>query len=194
MSAYVVETWPSRIRGRAAALVISVFTTGGALAAVISAQLLPDWRLMFLIAGAAVVLPVGIVLVLFPESAGGGQCRACLLRLGARRPEWSVAPHDPAGHAHGGAGPDRVLGCDDLVADLPHHRARPANRVRRGVHDDPQSWNVPGIQRIPIDRGPDRPPPDDHPHPPRGGDHHARLRPDHEPDRSAVVRSAVRLP
>ena len=69
VSAYVVETWPSRSRGRAAAFVISAFPAGGALAAVISAQFLPDWRLMFLIAGVAVVLPVGIVLVSFPESA-----------------------------------------------------------------------------------------------------------------------------
>ncbi|GAA5110574.1 MFS transporter [Haloechinothrix salitolerans] len=69
VSAYVVETWPSRSRGRAAAFVISAFPAGGALAAVISAEFLPDWRLMFLVAGAAVVVPVGIVLALFPESA-----------------------------------------------------------------------------------------------------------------------------
>ncbi|MDV7241734.1 MULTISPECIES: MFS transporter [Rhodococcus] len=69
VSAYVVETWPTKSRGRAAAFVISAFPAGGALAAVISGQFLPDWRLMFLVAGTAVVLPTFIVLVFFRESA-----------------------------------------------------------------------------------------------------------------------------
>ncbi|MEU8416805.1 MFS transporter [Amycolatopsis japonica] len=69
VSAYVVETWPSRHRGRAAAFVISAFPAGGALAAVVSGQFLPDWRLMFLVAGTAVAVPVLVVLVLFRESA-----------------------------------------------------------------------------------------------------------------------------
>ncbi|WP_037345198.1 MFS transporter [Amycolatopsis sp. MJM2582] len=69
VSAYVVETWPSRHRGRAAAFVISAFPAGGALAAVVSGQFLPDWRLMFLVAGTAVAVPVLVVLVFFRESA-----------------------------------------------------------------------------------------------------------------------------
>ncbi|MFD2473446.1 MFS transporter [Amycolatopsis silviterrae] len=69
VSAYVVETWPPRYRGRAAAFVISAFPAGGAIAALISATFLPDWRLMFLTAGAAVVVPVLLVLIFFPESA-----------------------------------------------------------------------------------------------------------------------------
>lgn len=69
VSAYVVETWPSESRGRAAAFVISAFPAGGALAAVISGHFLPDWRLMFLVAGLAVVLPIFVVLVFFRESA-----------------------------------------------------------------------------------------------------------------------------
>lgn len=69
VSAYVVETWPSESRGRAAAFVVSAFPAGGALAAVISGHFLPDWRLMFLVAGLAVVLPILVVLVFFRESA-----------------------------------------------------------------------------------------------------------------------------
>ncbi|MET9259933.1 MFS transporter [Amycolatopsis sp. NPDC004079] len=68
VSAYVVETWPPRRRGRAAAFVISAFPAGGAIAAVLSAPFLPNWRMMFLAAGAAVVVPVLVVLAFFPES------------------------------------------------------------------------------------------------------------------------------
>ncbi|MFC9259301.1 MFS transporter [Streptomyces hydrogenans] len=69
VSAYIVETWPAKSRGRAAAFVISAFPAGGIIAAVFSRLLLPDWRLLFLIAGAAVIVPVVIVLVWFRESA-----------------------------------------------------------------------------------------------------------------------------
>lgn len=69
VSAYVVETWPAESRGRAAAFVISAFPAGGILAAVISGLFLPDWRLLFLIAGVAVIAPVAVVLVWFRESA-----------------------------------------------------------------------------------------------------------------------------
>ncbi|WP_039804699.1 MFS transporter [Nocardia araoensis] len=68
VSAYVVETWSEKSRGRAAAFVISAFPAGGAMAATISGWFLPDWRLMFLVAGAAVIMPVAIVLVFFKES------------------------------------------------------------------------------------------------------------------------------
>ncbi|MFF2082890.1 MFS transporter [Nocardia sp. NPDC058176] len=69
VSAYVVETWPEKHRGRAAAFVISAFPAGGAMAATISGWFLPDWRLMFLVAGCAVVLPIAIVAIFFSESA-----------------------------------------------------------------------------------------------------------------------------
>ncbi|MFB6831105.1 MFS transporter [Streptomyces hydrogenans] len=69
VSAYVVETWPPKSRGRAAAFVISAFPAGGILAAIISRMILPDWRLLFLVAGAAVVAPVAIILIWFRESA-----------------------------------------------------------------------------------------------------------------------------
>ncbi|MFD6449409.1 MFS transporter [Nocardia sp. NPDC060220] len=69
VSAYVVETWPEKNRGRAAAFVISAFPAGGAMAATISGWFLPDWRLMFLVSGCAVVLPIAIVAIFFSESA-----------------------------------------------------------------------------------------------------------------------------
>lgn len=69
VSAYVVETWPSRSRGKAAAFVLSSFPIGGALAAVLSGMFLPDWRTLFLVAGLAVAVPVVIVVAFFPESA-----------------------------------------------------------------------------------------------------------------------------
>ncbi|MFD6397401.1 MFS transporter [Nocardia sp. NPDC060249] len=69
VSAYVVETWPEQHRGRAAAFVISAFPAGGAMAATISGWFLPDWRLMFLVSGCAVVLPIAIVAIFFSESA-----------------------------------------------------------------------------------------------------------------------------
>ncbi|TCP55033.1 sugar phosphate permease [Tamaricihabitans halophyticus] len=68
VSAYVVETWPSQHRGRAAAFVLSSFPIGGAVAAVLSGFFLPDWRLLFLVAGTAVILPVLIVGIFFDES------------------------------------------------------------------------------------------------------------------------------
>ncbi|MFC9790360.1 MFS transporter [Rhodococcus sp. NPDC127528] len=69
VSTYIVETWPAKSRGRAAAFVISAFPAGGAIAAAISGFFLPDWRLMFLVAGTAVIFPVLVVLVFFKESA-----------------------------------------------------------------------------------------------------------------------------
>jgi MFS family permease len=69
VSAYVVETWPPQSRGRAAAFVLSAFPAGGVLAAVMSGVFLPDWRTMFLVAGAMTIVPVAIVAVLFRESA-----------------------------------------------------------------------------------------------------------------------------
>lgn len=69
VSAYIVETWSVQSRGRAAAFVISAFPAGGAVAAVISGHFLPDWRMMFLVAGAAVLLPVLTIAILFRESA-----------------------------------------------------------------------------------------------------------------------------
>jgi MFS family permease len=76
VSAYVVETWPSESRGRAAAFVLSSFPIGGVAAAVLSGVFLPDWRLMFLVAGAGVVLPLLVVIPFFPESTAWAAARA----------------------------------------------------------------------------------------------------------------------
>ncbi|GAA5147624.1 MFS transporter [Pseudonocardia eucalypti] len=83
VSSYVVETWPSEHRGRAASFVLSSFPIGGAVAAVLSGVFLPDWRLMFFVAGAAVVLPVLVVALWFEES---GEWRAARQASGADRP------------------------------------------------------------------------------------------------------------
>ena len=69
VSTYVVETVPAAQRGRAAAFVLSAFPIGGAVAALLAGALLPDWRLLFLLAGAGVVVPLLIVGLFFGESA-----------------------------------------------------------------------------------------------------------------------------
>ncbi|MDX6292540.1 MAG: hypothetical protein QOH50_1615 [Kribbellaceae bacterium] len=69
VSTYVVETWPTAQRGRAAAFVLSSFPAGGAIAAVVAGALLPDWRLLFFLAGAGVIVPLLIIGFYFTESA-----------------------------------------------------------------------------------------------------------------------------
>ncbi|WP_394620629.1 MFS transporter [Lentzea sp. JNUCC 0626] len=73
VSAYVVETWPAAQRGRAVAFVLSSFPVGGIVAAVMSGALLPDWRLLFFLGGAGVVIPLLIVGLFFRESAEWAQ-------------------------------------------------------------------------------------------------------------------------
>lgn len=68
VSAYVVETWPPHLRGRAVAFVLSAFPIGGVLAALLARVLLPDWRLLFFISGVGVVIPVLLVVFGFKES------------------------------------------------------------------------------------------------------------------------------
>jgi MFS family permease len=75
VSTYVVETFSEASRGRAAAFVISAFPAGGAMAASISGLFLPNWRLMFLLAGVAVVIPIVIVAAFFRESESWTQTR-----------------------------------------------------------------------------------------------------------------------
>jgi MFS family permease len=65
----VVETWPAAQRGRAVAFVLSSFPIGGVIAALLAGWLLPDWRLLFFLAGAGVVVPLLIVALFFTESA-----------------------------------------------------------------------------------------------------------------------------
>ncbi|HEX4252516.1 MAG TPA: MFS transporter [Pseudonocardia sp.] len=68
VSTYAVESWPAESRGRAAAFILSSFPVGGMVAAVLSGLSLPDWRLMFLIAGLGALLPLAFVWRYFPES------------------------------------------------------------------------------------------------------------------------------
>jgi MFS family permease len=86
VAAYVVETWPSESRGRAAAFVLSSFPIGGVVAAVVSGVFLPDWRLMFFVAGAAVVLPVLVVVLFFRESSAWAEGKAARAEAGTDRP------------------------------------------------------------------------------------------------------------
>jgi MFS family permease len=69
VSTYVVETWPAVQRGRAAAFVLSAFPVGGAVAAVLAGALLPNWRLLFFLAGVGVLVPMLTVGLFFRESA-----------------------------------------------------------------------------------------------------------------------------
>lgn len=69
VSTYVVETWPAVQRGRAAAFVLSSFPVGGAVAALLAGALLPDWRLLFFLAGVGVLVPIVIIGLFFRESA-----------------------------------------------------------------------------------------------------------------------------
>jgi MFS family permease len=68
VSTLVVEAWPERQRARAVAFVIAAFPIGGVLASLIGSLLLPDWRLMFFVLGAAVLIPVVVVALTIGES------------------------------------------------------------------------------------------------------------------------------
>lgn len=81
VSTYVVETWPAAQRGRAAAFVLSSFPIGGVVAALLSGVLLPDWRLLFLIAGVGVVIPLVIVGLFFRESDEWAQQKSSPVRV-----------------------------------------------------------------------------------------------------------------
>uniref|UniRef100_A0AAU1U237 MFS transporter n=1 Tax=Streptomyces sp. NBC_00119 TaxID=2975659 RepID=A0AAU1U237_9ACTN len=68
VSAYVVETWPQRLRGRATCFALSSSPVGGLLAAVLAPALLPDWRMLFFVSGLGAVLPLLVVGFAFDES------------------------------------------------------------------------------------------------------------------------------
>ncbi|MFC9442836.1 MULTISPECIES: MFS transporter [Brevibacterium] len=69
LSAFVHEAWPPERRGIAVTFVLSAFPFGALVAAQLSGLLLPDWRLLFLIAGLGGILPLLIIVFLFVESA-----------------------------------------------------------------------------------------------------------------------------
>lgn len=76
VSAYIVETWPSESRGRAAAFVTSALPAGGVAAGVVSAWVLPDWRTLFLYGGISIAVPALLILLCFRESARWVEQRA----------------------------------------------------------------------------------------------------------------------
>ena len=69
LSAFVHEAWPPERRGIAVTFVLSAFPFGALVAAQLSGLILPDWRLLFLIAGLGGILPLLIIVFLFVESA-----------------------------------------------------------------------------------------------------------------------------
>lgn len=68
LSAYITETWPKHQRGKAIAFVLAAYPIGAASAAQLSAFVLPNWRLLFLVAGLAALLPLAFVVIAFRES------------------------------------------------------------------------------------------------------------------------------
>ncbi len=69
-AAYVNETWPPAQRGRATAFVLSSFSVGASVAAVVAAYLLPGhgWRMLFFVCGSAVSVAWLYVFFRVPES------------------------------------------------------------------------------------------------------------------------------
>ncbi|MBC3191354.1 MFS transporter [Pseudonocardia sp. C8] len=76
ISAFVVETWPAHQRAKAVAFVLASFPIGSAVAAQLARALLPDWRLLFLVAGVGAVLPLLIAIVALRESGAWQASRA----------------------------------------------------------------------------------------------------------------------
>ncbi|RON51968.1 MFS transporter [Pseudomonas frederiksbergensis] len=70
VAAQVNEAWPPHQRARATAFVLSSFSIGSGLAAVLAACLLKTygWRVLFVISGALVVIPIIYVWLRVPES------------------------------------------------------------------------------------------------------------------------------
>ena len=68
VSAYVTETWPEHQRARATGFVLSSFPIGAAIAALAAATFLPDWKVLFMVAGISTLIPVIYIYFLVPES------------------------------------------------------------------------------------------------------------------------------
>lgn len=68
VSALVVESWPAKSRAKAVAFVLSSFPIGAATASIAAGLFLPNWRLMFLVTGVTVAIPLAIVVFAFSES------------------------------------------------------------------------------------------------------------------------------
>ncbi|UVJ46232.1 MFS transporter [Pseudomonas sp. LS1212] len=68
VSAYVTETWPPHQRARAIGFVLSSFPVGASIAALAAGAFLPDWEMLFLVAGVSTLIPVVYILLFVPES------------------------------------------------------------------------------------------------------------------------------
>lgn len=83
--AYIAETWPSKQRARAAALVLSSFPVGSGVAAFLAYLIIPayGWRILFL-CGAGAIIPALYFLIFVPESASWKAQKAAQKRQGER--------------------------------------------------------------------------------------------------------------
>lgn len=68
LSAFVHETWPAKYRGFAVTFVLSAFPVGAIVAAQLSGAMLPDWRMLFLVAGMGGCFALAITVFTFRES------------------------------------------------------------------------------------------------------------------------------
>lgn len=70
VAAYIAETWPSRLRGRAAAFALSSFPVGAGMASYFASRIIPlyGWRPLFLTAGLA-FLVIAYIYFFVEESA-----------------------------------------------------------------------------------------------------------------------------
>lgn len=76
VSAYVTETWPAHQRARAIGFVLSSFPIGAAIAAMAAASFLPDWKMLFMVAGVSTLIPVAYLFFFVPESPEWTQQKA----------------------------------------------------------------------------------------------------------------------
>lgn len=96
LSAFVHEAWPAERRGIAVTFVLAAFPFGALVAAQLSSLLMPDWRMLFLVAGLGGLLPLLIILFLFKESeTWQAECRESLERREAAGT--TSAPSTPIG-------------------------------------------------------------------------------------------------
>lgn len=89
VSAYVTETWPAHQRARAIGFVLSSFPIGAAIAALAAATFLPDWKVLFMVAGISTLIPVAYIFFLVPESGEWKALRAS--SIASLKPHRNVA-------------------------------------------------------------------------------------------------------
>lgn len=68
ISAIVVENFPPHQRGKAVSFVLASFPIGGVVAAQLSRSLLPNWRLLFLVASLLAIVPLLLAIFVVKES------------------------------------------------------------------------------------------------------------------------------